>query len=362
MQGGVVTAWLSVQLADNGWDGFLESTRQGQFQQTSLWARAKVAEGWQPIRVVMTRDGKVIGGYQVMAKGTRFGSIGYISKGPVLDLDRQDLAGFMLDTLIATAKTHHLRAVIVQPPDEDGCQQALLRGPPFFPNCLTQVIDATLVVDLSAGMEKIREGMRRTTILELKRAQKRGVTIREGAEQDLEAFFRMMVATCDRQQTRPSPGSVEILREIWKTFHAEQRIRLSLAECEGEAVAGAICLTFGNRVTFWKKGWSGAYRERHPNQLVMFDAIEWSQQRGYKRFDCLAMSRDTAETLLRGEPPTEEQKKRRDFFLLGYGGAPVLLPEARVYFSNGAARFLYRRAVSSSRVRAMLRRAARRLN
>ena len=35
-------------------------------------------------------------------------------------------------------------------------------------------------------------------------------------------------------------------------------------------------------------------------------------------------------------------KKARDFFLLGYGGTPTLLPESKVYISNPALRFMYR--------------------
>jgi hypothetical protein len=118
-----------------------------------------------------------------------------------------------------------------------------------------------------------------------------------------------------------------------------------VAEYETESVAAAVCLCFGERVTFWKKGWSGEHRERHPNQLVMFDAIRWSQSQGYRLFDCAGMNHGTAVNLLSGKPLSETQKKARDFFLLGYGGTPTLLPESKVYISNPALRFMYRSAM-----------------
>jgi hypothetical protein len=156
-----------------------------------------------------------------------------------------------------------------------------------------------------------------------------------------------MAATCERQGCSPSPGSEAAVLALWRAFSGQGRIRVSFAEYAGEPVAGALCLILGDRVTLWKKGWSGAQRERHPNQLLTYEAIRWAHRNGYKIFDCAGMAYSTAVSLLRGEPLTDAQKQGRDFFLLGYGAKPLLLPESWIYFRNPVIRYAYSKAVSS---------------
>jgi lipid II:glycine glycyltransferase (peptidoglycan interpeptide bridge formation enzyme) len=336
---------LSPELEDPYWDDFLEATPLGHFQQSSLWARAKDIDGWRPLRTILTLDGQIAGGFQILTRHTRFGLVGYVSKGPVLIKEEDSLLDFMMELVVSSVKANQLKALILQSPDQSIIDDSILTRHWLLPNHLVDVVSATLIVDTACSMDAIISRMRRTTMLELKRSQKRGIKIREGGEQDIKTFFRLMTTTCRRQQTSPSPATESAMLEIWKAFHPTERIRLSLAEYENEPVAAAICLCFGERVTFWKKGWSGEHRERHPNQLIMFDAIRWSQSQGYKLFDCAAMNHGTAVNLLTGMPLSETQKKARDFFLLGYGGTPTLLPESKVYISNPAPRFMYRSAM-----------------
>lgn len=343
--------------ADDGvWDDFLSATAQGHFQQSSHWARAKAVEGWQPVRVILTRDKEIVGGFQMLSRPSRLGRIGYISKGPVLTLAEPAAVELAFDAIFSAVRREKLRALIVQVPDEPGIEAWSFVAHRFAPNHLVQVISATLLIDTAGGMEDIRRRMRRTTTKDLKRAEKRGVKIREGTEADLGTFFRLMTETCRRQNTAPSPASEAALLGVWNAFRPQDAIRLTLAELEGEPVAGILCLCFGNRVTAWKKGWSGAHGERQPNQLVMFEAIQWSHRRGYHIFDCTAMNRSTAESLLNGNELSDDQKRGRDFFLLGYGGRPVLLPESWVYFANPVLRCLYRFLGGKQWIRALARR------
>lgn len=328
-------------LIDDEWDHFLKASPHGHFQQASIWADAKSIDGWRPVRTVVSKDGRAVGGFQILTRRTRFGSIGYVSKGPTVQDEEENLAHRVADLLVLTVKSIKLRALIIQTPDRSRLSALLARDYGFLPDHLTSVNSATLVVPLEGGMDQVKSRMRRTTVLELKRAIKRGMTIREGNAADLGLFFKLMISTCERQQTQPSPGSEEALRRIWTVFQDRAQVRLSFAEYQGEPVAACICLGFGDRLTFWKKGWSGTHREKHPNQLVMFEAIEWSQKQGYKLFDCAGMNRHTAEALLKGEELSEDQKKARDFFILGYGGIPVLLPESQAYISSPLLRLAY---------------------
>jgi peptidoglycan pentaglycine glycine transferase (the first glycine) len=337
----------STSVRDAAWDSFLEQTPQGHFQQSSMWAASKAVEGWEPIRVRFVDAQQLLGGFQVLARRSRMGRIGYISKGPVLVKDDPGLQARYFDGVRTLCRRHGLRALIVQPPDSTTIAAADFRAHGYAPNELVEVIKASMVIDLRGSWEDVEGRIRKTARVEVRQAERRGMKIREGKENEAGLFFKLMAETCARQGTAPSPGSEAGVQSLLSAFSAGGRVRVSFAEYEGEPVAGALCLMFGDRVTLWKKGWSGAHRERHPNALVTHEAIQWAHAKGYKRFDCAGMSHVVADRLLRREELSEAQKRGRDFFLLGYGAQPVLLPGSWVYFRNPAARFVYARVASS---------------
>jgi lipid II:glycine glycyltransferase (peptidoglycan interpeptide bridge formation enzyme) len=345
---------MSRELEDSVWDNFLQGTPLGHFEQSSWWARAKHIDGWRPIRMILTLDDQIAGGFQILARDTRFGGVGHIYKGPVVAPEEPALLDFLIELVASASKANHLQALIVQPADESTIEEARLVYHRFLPNYLASVISATLVVDLSGGLDEIKGRMRRATWSQIRQAEERGITIREGGEQDIGTFFSLMAATCERQRTSPSPATESAILEIWRAFHPHDCVRLSFAQFEGKSIAGVLCLCFGQRVVAWKRGWSGEYRERRPNQLLMFEAIEWSHRHGYELFDFGGLSREIAVTLSRGEPLSESQKNSGDFFHLGYGGRPVLFSESQVYIDNSFARFAYKTVGANAWLRALM--------
>lgn len=351
----MAVAWSSGELVDSEWDDFLQKTPLGHFQQSSSWALVKARGGWRPIRVIVTIDDRISAGFQLLTRPSRFGKIGYIYKGPVAVPEKPALVNFLIELIISSTKTSRLRAVIVQPPDQSTIDGRCLAHHRFLVNHLVSIISATLLSDLAEGIDGIARGMRRATQVEIRRARRRGVTIREGSEADLGAFFRLMLATCERQRTQPDPATEPALLQVWHAFRPNQ-VRLFLAECEGRVIAGVFLLCFGDRVTGWKKGWSGEYRERHPNSLLLFETIEWSCRNGYQLFDFCAVRSDIAATLLRGESLTDEQRRSRDFVNLSFGHKPILLPEGRLYIGSPIVRLLYRAVTAHQFTRRLIQR------
>ena len=101
INGRLAAAWSSAELEDSNWDDFLEATPLGHFQQSSLWARAKDIDGWRPLRTILTLDGQIAGGFQILTRHTRFGLIGYVSKGPVLIKEEDGLLDFMMELVVS---------------------------------------------------------------------------------------------------------------------------------------------------------------------------------------------------------------------------------------------------------------------
>ena len=97
LEEGTVTAWISRDGTDTFWDDFLSQTPLGQFQQSTIWARAKHSEGWRSVRVLFTVEDVLVGGFQLLERSSLWGRIGYVSKGPVILADRMPLAQYAGD-------------------------------------------------------------------------------------------------------------------------------------------------------------------------------------------------------------------------------------------------------------------------
>ena len=53
-----------------GWDDFLARVPRPPYQQSSVWARVKAAQGWRSALVTLTRDGSVHGGAQLLYRSS----------------------------------------------------------------------------------------------------------------------------------------------------------------------------------------------------------------------------------------------------------------------------------------------------
>lgn len=354
-------ARLSAEASDPRWDGFLRATPLGQFQQSSLWAQAKQSDTWKCLRVVLDQENRIVGGFQILWRRSRFGRIGYISKGPVLPGEHSDTLAFALDVLGDTVQSLQLRALVVQPPDLSRELAPTLARRGFAPNHLTQVISASCWVPLAGRSNQFERQISRSRLLQVRQAVRRGVTIWEGKDADAPRFFELMASTCARQGVHPNPSSSQALRRLAGLFQATGECRLSFADCEGETVACLLDLKFGDRVTTWKKGWNGTRADRHPNALLAYESLRWAHGRGCSFLDFAGMDRHFAECLLARRPLTEAQKKDRDGFNLSFGAEPRLLPRALIWWRHPLLRLIYGAAMASPRLANPVRRILRRL-
>jgi lipid II:glycine glycyltransferase (peptidoglycan interpeptide bridge formation enzyme) len=240
-----------------------------------------------------------------------------------------------------------LSALIVQPPDDAADTEAALLESGFRPSRRLGIIDSTLLIP----MEDFRGGphgkIGRTRRQSIRKAVDSGVEIREGGREALGDFFGLLRATCRRQGARRiNPASPDSLERLWHEFAKGGNLRMTFAVLRGEILAGLLCIAFGDRLTLWKKGWSGASPECRPNDLLYHEALTWARDRGFRTCDFAGLGRSTAESLLWGKPLSPGQLASRDGFNLSFGGVPRLLPGGMIRFRSrlaGAAFSIYER-------------------
>jgi lipid II:glycine glycyltransferase (peptidoglycan interpeptide bridge formation enzyme) len=346
---------VSRELRHDEWDTFLSACPSGQFQQSSLWARVKAAESWECARLLARRDGRLLGGAQLLFRSSRLGRIGYVSKGPVLAPGEEVLFPSVLEELRTLGPSLRLKAWILQPPDEAAWQMPVLAQSGYLPAYVMRIIDSTLLLDLSRSWDDLLGNVNRSTRQRAHQAERAGMRVREGTEEDVGSFFELMLETCRRQRTKPNPASASALLELWRTFSPGGGVRLTFAEKEGTPLAGLLCIVFGRRVTLWKKGWNSSVGPLHPNELLHLEAIRWAWENRYQCCDFLALDRGIAEAMLAGRPLDPQQKRSRHLFNVKLGTAPRLLPPALIYVADPRARALYRGAGRLPVLTALLR-------
>jgi len=329
-------------IQDPEWDQFVEAHPQGLFQQSGMWAEAKSAERWEVRRTVVREGDRIIAGAQILEKATRFGKMGLINKGPLVIEGREDALNAVLEALVKIQKSVGYLALMAHPPDGGDAILPSLGRFGFVQESLLPIISSTLLIDLSPGWEKVHAGFRRTTRREIRQSTERGVVIVEGTAADTADFFSLMESTCERQGTRPNPGTLKATVKLVDAFARRGKARIWFAVREGRRIAAGLALLHGNRVNFWKKGWDQTAHEAHANTLTTADIIRWGAERQFRWLDFASLDRDTAEAMTAGTQVPKDLSNRRDFFNLGFGGQALLMPPCMVRFRNAMLRVAYR--------------------
>jgi len=317
----------------------------GQFQQSSIWAQTKEVDGWKSLRVLATIADQIAGGFQILWRNTYVGRIGYVSKGPIASPETQSLIEPLLVVMCNQARKNKILALIVQPPDDSQIISDILGRYHFIQSNPMDVIETTLLVDVSHGAEALDKGMSRKTRKNVRLAKHSGVTIREGNEEDIGLFFNLMLATCKRQGVKPNPPTEEALRHLWLTLHQRNFLRVTFAEYNHEVLAGSLNITFGKNVSLWKKGWNCKNPDLHPNDLLYYEILHWACAKNFHHCDFIAFDRGIANALQKEEALSDAQEKSRHIFNLRFGGMPKILPPARIWIANPLLRFGYENVV-----------------
>jgi lipid II:glycine glycyltransferase (peptidoglycan interpeptide bridge formation enzyme) len=325
---------------DPDWDDFVEQAPGSAYTQTSSWGRVRSTLGWRPVRVVVSENGRVAAGVQMLVRRLPVGgSIGFVSRGPLVSEDRPDLVGLVFDEVMATGRVSNVQYLVVHAPR--GCDwmghELMLRG--LRPNVYEFDHTATICVDLRPDPDDILARMGRTTRRHLRAPNEVGVVVRRGSEADLPIFNRIKDAHAARLgYNRAAEG---YYAQLWRALAPRGHVELFIAEYEGEPVSALLAIPFGDTSYHLEGPWSGKHPELRSNELLEWHAYKWAKAEGYRMADLVSVDRAVAESMLAGEgrPP---QVRSADTFKLAFGGDPVLLPQGYDYFYNPVLRFAYR--------------------
>lgn len=302
-----------------------------------MWGRVKKTHGnWESVRLIQEEQGRIVGGAQVLIKKVgRYGSVGYISKGPVLSNPTEDSARRIAEEIKELGRSLKLSYLVNEFPYEGDLlsanfdRLAFLRHPQSIPP--THLMEATTYLDLSQPLETLMARCRTTLRANIRNSFKKGVVVRAAEAHEVPVFWKLMCQLCERRGISPNPPYCEFFETLWKVFATAGAMRIFLATVEGEPIAGMVVFKFGGWARVWRIGWSGQFPKHHPNEALWWKAIEWGKAEGCRFFDFVWLPRESAEAHLAGQPIPAGPWQGVSEFKIGFGGKVVLLQRARSF-------------------------------
>jgi peptidoglycan pentaglycine glycine transferase (the first glycine) len=327
----------------NLWNSLISKLPNPHFLQTYEWGQVKAKYGWSPIYAVWTENqfsvvseqssipelwqrntdrclaAALILKRQILRKGfaARL-SILYSPKGPLLDWTNEALRNRILDDLQSFAKKQGAIFLKMDPDvvlgtgvpqseadfiDQNG--QAVMselkrRGWEYSSDQIQ--FKNTVLVDLSFSEEQLLARMKQKTRYNIRLAEKKGVALRIGTQEDLPILYKMYAETSIRD------GFVirdeGYYKTVWQTFSGNAQSPISnfqapitnynllapyteplIAEVDNEPVAAIFVFYFAGRA-FYVYGMSKEkHREKMPTYLLQWEAMKRAKAKGCTVYD-----------------------------------------------------------------------------
>jgi lipid II:glycine glycyltransferase (peptidoglycan interpeptide bridge formation enzyme) len=328
---------------DPAWDAFVERTLGGHYAQSTPWAAIKAPSGWRPIRIQVRDDERIVAGAQVLIRSWRgVGGIGYVQKGPLLagpDVG----AEAVVDALRRVASEHRLRYLAVQPPINQHCIEPALRRAGYRPNPDIGRYHATVRLDLTRPTSELLSRMRKSTRANVRRAQKRGIVVREGERRDLDTLYDLL-STASGRKGFPIPPR-DHFELMWSAFASSGHMKVFVAEYEGEAISAQLAIPFGDTLFTHVTAWNGERAAAMPNEALEWFVITWAKEHGFHNYDFEGIDASIAARFERPlcdeDRPAIAADRMVTEYKLGYDREYTRVPTAYEYVPNRALRWAY---------------------
>ncbi len=148
------------------------------------------------------------------------------------------------------------------------------------------VKDVQPAIDWALDLEKTEEelliGMKPKTRYNINLAQRKGVTVREGAAADLITVWQLFMETAARNKIRLHSQSYYL--QMWDHL-SPKHLRILIAEYQGVPLAAMFLTLFGDTATYLHGGSSTKMKESMAPYMLHWEAIKVAKSLGLKQYN-----------------------------------------------------------------------------
>jgi len=282
---------LKFRLADESdadrWNDFIvKNTPSAFYSLYNLfeWRRVLIhAYGYDPYYIIAENEGEIVGCFPLMYVKSRLFGDGLISLpftdhgcGPCVKDGDVNVLKLLLEEVRRIAVGLKVKCIKVCSPQGQNT---------FYDMGYEKPYDYfTFLLDLNKSVDDIWLGFDKRVRNAIRKAQKNDVSVvMDDSEVGVRDLYRIHVDNMKELGT--PPHSEKFFRALWSELRPKGLLKNFFAEYDGIRIA-AISL-FPHRDTVrWGIGVSLAkYRGLNPISLLLWEAIKWANERGYKVFD-----------------------------------------------------------------------------
>lgn len=283
------------------YENFVSAHSKGHFMQSSHWAKVKDNWKWEGI-IVRNEEGDICGALSVLIRKVPVFpvTIMYAPRGPVCDTADKKTFHELINGARELAKKY--RSYVLKMDPDVSCTNSafveMAKGEGFRVHLEEKnfnAIQPRFVFRLylqGRGEEEIMASFHSKTRYNIRVAQKKGVEVLRGTKKDVDRFHEIMMETGLRDGfvIRSSAYFEKLMEALGE--HA----RLYMAYHEGKAVAGTLCIRYGDKVWYLYGASSNEARNVMPNYLLQWEMIKWAIESGCRIYDFRGISGDLRES------------------------------------------------------------------
>ena len=274
------------------WDQALLTLPDPHLLQTWAWSAFKSRHGWRPSRYLWVDPEREEPRAAASVLTRRLGflplRVMYVPKGPVLDYTNSALVDRVLQGLETAARGKGALFIKIDPDVEPETPEgrevlSILRRRGWRRSEEEIQFRNTLLLDLTPSRDDLLMGMKSKWRYNVRLAKRKGVTVRRGTRDDLPLLYAMYQETAQRGDFVIRPEAY--YRDAWGSFIEHGLAQPFIAEVEGEPVGMVIIYQFGERAIYMYGASLTLHRDKMPNNLLQWEAMQWAKEQGCTVYD-----------------------------------------------------------------------------
>jgi hypothetical protein len=258
------------------WDDLVLATNDYSFFHSSHWAKVLCKSyRYSPAYFTLTEKGKLLALMPIMEirsilTGKRGVSLAFSDYCEPIVKDKG-----LFDVLLGN---------VIEYGKESGWKHIEFRGGQKFLSdapVAARFFGHTLV--LTGDEQQLLSCFRSNTKWSIRKATQEGVEIQfDNTLQSIKDFYRLHCMTRKRHDVPPQP--FHFFKHIHDCILAENLGYVVLASYKGTLISGAVFFHFGDKALYKFSASDFKYRNLGANNLILWEAIKWYSQSGFKEF------------------------------------------------------------------------------
>ena len=270
------------------WNNFVAATDECPIIQSTEWGEIKQISGWQPIRIAIFEEDKIVGGISILKRKIPLikNSIFYAPRGPVLDFHNESRFHFLISEIKKVAKSDKAIVLKIDPEilETDSKAIEILRKSNF--NFVKKQIQprATFFVDLTKNLDDLLASFKSKTRYNIRLSDRKSVKIKEITSlKGAKIFYEIYLKTAKRDTF--IIHNFEYYKKVVETMADKKMVHIFIAYFQKKPIAGVYIFSFGQKIWYVYGASSNEHRNMMPNHALHWEIIKWAKESGYKIYD-----------------------------------------------------------------------------